>query len=436
MMIRVGMGIVSEFTGNCDNDTDNCQPQDCSGSKAKFCERSVIHLNRLKLSGFRNHAETDITLTSGLVVFTGANGHGKSGLLEAVHMLSVGKSLRASNDREVVNHTIARDGGHVQVLGVFNSGTESFRAQFDLRVSPSSTENFSRLNVGSKEWRINGVKVSPVEFVGRVNVVMFEAGDLELALGAAAARRRYLDILIGQFDTEYLQALLRLNRVRSSRNALLRGSLEVQDFEDEIAFWDERFCEESAKIIQTRREVMQMLQSRAAPVHEELSEGESLTLEYRPNLGSNAFAAAADKLDGAELRTHIHDALQASKRKEQGIGHMVIGTHLDDFRIDIQGAPARRYASRGQARTAALSLRLAEAALVSQFTERDPIIAFDDVLSEMDNRRRATILERASQYEQTLLTVTDDAIVGRERLTKAQTFRIMHGNVAQSDKTT
>ena len=355
-------------------------------------------------------------------------------------MLSVGKSLRAGNDREIVNHSIARDGGHVQALGVFNSGAESVRAQFDLRISPSSAENFNRLNLGSKEWRINGVKVPPVEFVGRANVVMFEAADLNLALGAAAIRRRYLDILIGQFDTEYVQALLRLNRVRANRNALLRGSIEMQDcfcgarlrckIEEEIAFWDGRFCDESAKVVQTRREVMQLLQTRAAPVHAELSEGESLALAYRPNLGSSALATKSDELESAELRTHIYDALMASKRKEQSAGHMVIGPHLDDFSIAIAGAPARRYASRGQARTAALSLRLAEAALVSEFARRDPIIAFDDVLSEMDGNRRGTILERTSQYEQTLLTATDDALVGRDRLASAQSFRVVHGNVS------
>ena len=393
-------------------------------------ERFAIHLTRLKLSGFRNHVETDINLAPGLVVFTGANGQGKSGLLEAVHMLSVGKSLRAGNDREIVNHLIARDGGHVQALGVFNSGAESVRAQFDLRISPSSAENFNRLNLGSKEWRINGVKVPPVEFVGRANVVIFEAADLDLALGAAAIRRRYLDILIGQFDTEYVQALLRLNRVRANRNALLRGSIEMQDFEEQIAFWDGRFCDESAKVVQTRREVMHLLQTRATPVHAELSEGESLALAYRPNLGSSALATKSDELEGAELRTHIYDALMASKRKEQSAGHMVIGPHLDDFSIAIAGAPARRYASRGQARTAALSLRLAEAALVSEFARRDPIIAFDDVLSEMDGHRRGTILERTSQYEQTLLTATDDALVGRDRLTSAQSFRVVHGNVS------
>ena len=395
------------------------------------CKRLDIQLTRLKLSGFRNHVDTDINLSPGLAVFTGANGHGKSGLLEAVHMLSVGKSLRASNDREIVNHSIARDGGHVQALGVFNNGPESIRAQFDLEISPSSNENFNRLNVQSKEWRINGVKLAPVEFVGRANVVIFEASDLELALGAATARRRYLDILIGQFDTEYVQALIRLNRVRQSRNALLRGSLEVQDFEEEIAFWDGRFCDESSKIIQTRREVMQLLQSRAAPVHSELSEGETLGLTYMPNLGSSARGARSYDLEGTELRTHIHDSLVASRRKEQASGHTVIGPHLDDFRIDIAGAPSRRYASRGQARTAALSLRLAEASLVSEFARRDPIIAFDDVLSEMDSKRRSVILERASQYEQTLLTVTDEALVGRERLRAAQNFRVVHGNVSR-----
>ena len=365
-----------------------------------------------------------------MVAFIGANGHGKSGLLEAIHMLSVGKSLRANNDREIVNHTIARDGGHVHALGVFNSGSESVRAQFDIQIAPSSADNFNRLNVQSKEWRINGVKVPPVEFVGRANVIIFEAADLQLALGPAAVRRRYLDILIGQFDTEYVQTLIRLNRVRQSRNALLRDTFEVQDFDEEIAFWDARFCEESAKVIQTRREVMQLLQSRAAPVHSELSEGESLDLTYLPNLGSAERATASHSLTGTDLRSHIYESLMASKRKEQSSKHMVIGPHLDDFRIDIAGAPSRRYASRGQARTAAIALRLAEASLVSEFTKRDPIIAFDDVLSEMDNRRRATILDRASRYEQTLLTVTDDALVGRQRLQTAQNFRVVRGNVS------
>lgn len=413
----------------CDYDTHYRHSKDCRNTTSNSFQRHNIHLTRIKLSGFRNHVDTDINLSPGLVVFTGANGHGKSGLLEAVHMLSVGKSLRASNDREIVNHGIARDGGHVQALGVFNSGPESVRAQFDLQIAPSTTENFNRLNVQSKEWRINGVKVPPVEFVGRANVVIFEAADLQLALGAATVRRRYLDILIGQFDTEYVQTLLRLNRVRSSRNALLRGTFEVQDFEEEIAFWDSRFCEESAKIIQTRREVMELLQSRAAPVHSELSEGETLHLTYLPNLGSAARSAESNSLSGTDLRNHIYTSLMASKRKEQSANHMVIGPHLDDFRIDIANAPSRRYASRGQARTAALSLRLAEASLVSEFTKRDPIIAFDDVLSEMDARRRSTILDRASQYEQTLLTVTDDALVGRQRLRNAQNFRVLHGNV-------
>ena len=260
-------------------------------------------------------------------------------------MLSVGKSLRASSDREIVNHAIARDGGHVHALGVFNNGPESVRAQFDLNIAAAQNDNFSRLNAQTKEWRINGVKVTPVDFVGRANVVIFEASDLELALGAAAVRRRYLDILIGQFDTEYLQALIRLNRVRNSRNALLRGSVDVQDFDDEIAFWDGRFCDESTKIIQTRREVMQILQTRAAPIHSQLSEGETLALTYLPNFGSSNLATEAQQLTGSDLRNHIYTALMASRRREQSSGHTVIGPHLDDFRIDIAGAPSRRYAS-------------------------------------------------------------------------------------------
>ena len=390
-----------------------------------------MHLTRLKISGFRNHLDTEISLEPGLVVVTGANGHGKSSLLEAVHMLSVGKSVRAGNDREIVNHALARDGGNVQVVGVFREGQDSVRTQFDLHVQSSNAENYGRTKVASKEWRVNGVKVQPVEFVGNANVVLFEAMDLELALGSASSRRRYLDIVIGQFDTEYVQALIRLNRVRASRNALLRGSYEVENLEDEITFWDKRFCDESAKIIQTRREVLQLLQRHAAPAHSELSNGEQLTLAYLPNLGSTSASSKAGELEGDELRDQIYDALIASRRKEQMSGHTVIGPHVDDFQIEIAGSPTRRYASRGQARTAALSLRLAEAALVSQYARRVPIVALDDVLSEMDSYRRRLILERAQKFEQAILTVTDEALIGDKVLQHAQKFRVVQGKVSR-----
>ena len=363
------------------------------------------------------------------MVFTGGNGRGKSTLLEAVHMLSVAKSIRGRTDREIVNHRIANTGGHVQVLGVFNESNTSIRAQFDMDIEAGSGESTQRVRSVVKSWRINGVKLKAVEFVGRANVVLFEAQDLEIVLGRASTRRRYLDILIGQFDTEYVRALMRLNRIRKSRNALLKGMYEGANLDEEMPFWDDRFRDESLKVIQTRRDVMSLLQTRAAPIHAQMSGSEKLELQYQPKLGTTLKAVDLNDLDSDGLKQLIYESLIASKGREQSAGNMVIGPHLDDFGIRINSTVARQYASRGQARTAALALRLAEASLVTEFTQRKPVIAFDDVLSEMDASRRSMIIEQVSQYEQTLLTATDLTLLEKRMVDTAQKFVINQGQV-------
>lgn len=373
--------------------------------------------------------DTDFPMEQGLAVFTGGNGHGKSTLLEAVHMLSVAKSIRGHTDREIVNHRIANTGGHVQVLGVFNESNTSVRAQFDMDIEASSGESTQRVRSVVKSWRINGVKLKAVEFVGRANVVLFEAQDLEIVLGGASTRRRYLDILIGQFDTEYVRALMRLNRIRKSRNALLKGMYQGANLDEEMPFWDDRFRDESLKVIQTRRDVMSLLQTRAAPIHAQLSNGEKLELQYQPRLGTTLKTVDLNDLDSDGLKQLIYESLIASKGREQSAGNMVIGPHLDDFGIRINSAIARQYASRGQARTAALALRLAEASLVAEFAQRKPVIAFDDVLSEMDASRRSMIIEQTSQYEQTLLTATDLTLLEKRMINTAQKFTINQGQV-------
>ncbi len=383
-----------------------------------------MHLTRIRLAGFRSYTDAEFDLEPGVVVFTGPNGAGKSSLLEAVHMLSVAKSTRARTDREIVNHSAAQEGGHAQVTGIFRQGSDSVRAQFDIDVTSVGTPPHQHMRVRSKEWRINGVRMKALEFVGRTNTVLFEARDLDLILGGAAPRRRYLNMLISQFDSQYLRALTRIEHIRKSRNALLRGLYEGADPDEEMPYWNERFRDEALKVIQTRREVMAMIHQRAAPIYAELSGGETLSLEYEPNLGTVLKEKDFHALDVKDLRQTIYDALMMSKPQESAVGRTVIGPHLDDFMIRIRQTAARQYASRGQARTAALSLRLAEAALVDQFAARSPIIAFDDVMSEMDAKRRSMIIARAEQYEQTLMTATDNSLIDDARITKAKIITI------------
>lgn len=386
-----------------------------------------MHLRRLRLTGFRNHLETDITFEPGNVAITGGNGHGKSSLLEAVHLLSVGKSSRTSHYGELANHEIVADGGLAQVLGVFVEGDTTSRIQFDMTFPQPFAGSHQRNAQSSREWRIDGANQKAIDVVGRANVVLFQVDDLDLVVGAAASRRRYLDILISQFDTEYKRSLLRIAHVRRSRVALLQGARAGANIDEDIVFWDERFRDESVKIILTRRDVLSQLSAHAEPAHRALSLGEPLTIRYNPALGPRARDLEPDGMDEESLSYALGAALTEVRQREVATGRMIIGPHLDDFEIQLNGQRARNYASRGQARTLALALRLAEAEMVRRHAGRTPVVLFDDVMSEMDPERRALILERTSDFDQTLMTATDEDALDVGKIPYAQRIKVADG---------
>ena len=388
-------------------------------------------LRRLRLVGFRNHRETEVVLGSGTVAITGGNGHGKSSLLEAAYMLSVGKSSRTNSYSELANHDIAANGGQSGILGVFSEGDETLRVQFEMEFAQPFAGSDQRNAVAKREWRIDATPHKVIDVVGRVNVVLFEVADLDLVLGNASKRRRYLDILISQYDTEYKRALLRIGHVRRSRVALLQGARAGANIDEDIRFWDERFRDESVKIVLTRRDVLGQLRQQAQPIHDAMSGGESLELRYTPALGPRSRPLNIDEIEAEEFAAVVEQALGAVRQREVAAGRMLIGPHLDDFEIRLNGQRARSYASRGQARTVALALRLSEADLVKRHAGRTPVVLFDDVMSEMDPRRRDLILERTSDFDQTLMTATDAASLGRQGNRFGQHIRLNNGAVVE-----
>ena len=386
-----------------------------------------MYLRRLHLLGFRNHIDTDLTLEPGTVAITGGNGHGKSTLLEAAHMLSVGKSSRTNNYAELANHAIPANGGRTHALGVFVEGNATSRIQFDMQFDQPFGGADQRNANSKREWLIDAVRQKPIDVVGRANVILFEVADLNLVLGSAAGRRRYLNILISQYDAEYKRALLRLDHVRRSRVALLHGARAGADITEDIVFWDERFRDESTKITLTRCEVLNQLAQLARPIHHALSGGETMEIRYTPALGPKSRETDMADIDAPRLSELIEQSLAEVRQREVAVGRMVIGPHLDDFEISLGNYRARNYASRGQARTVALALRLAEADMVTKHAKRNPIVLFDDVMSEMDANRRALILERTSNYDQTLMTATDEQSLGGTSSDYSQRVHISDG---------
>jgi DNA replication and repair protein RecF len=381
--------------------------------------------------------DTRLELGPGLTVFAGANGQGKSNLLEAAYLLAIAKSPRASVDREMVNWEIAEKGGHTQVLGVGREADVTTQAQLDIDVAPPG----GLLGNGNgapfrKSLRVNGIIRTAAEFVGKLNVVFFEAADLQLVLGGPADRRRFLDILISQTDPAYLKAIQRYSRVVMQRNQLLRRLREDQAGEDELQFWDDRLAVEGSVIVDRRRKTVGELTAHATEAHDALAGGaEQLGVQYRPRLTAESDGDPLSEygnMPADRLSALISESLQRVRGREIAQGFTLIGPHRDDVLLTLNGQPADAFASRGQARSIALSLKLAEAATEAASTGRKPVMALDDGLSELDPGRRRLVLERVSKYEQILLTATEFEIVDRVYLEKASRYMVRSGKVSQA----
>ncbi|MBI4218799.1 MAG: DNA replication/repair protein RecF [Chloroflexi bacterium] len=396
-----------------------------------------MHLAKLTLLNFRNFRNITIELQPGLTVIQGANGHGKSNLLEAAFLLSVAKSPRATADRDLVNWGTAAEGGHAQVLGYARQAESTVQVQIDFEVRSPSVPTGPATDGGSpalrKSLRVDGIPRTASEFVGTLNVVAFAAEDIGLVGGPPSERRKYLDILISQTDGAYLRALQRYNRVITQRNHLLRLVRERRARTDELDFWDERLAAEGAAIIDRRRRAIERLTAFAVPAHQELAGvGQRLGFEYLPKLGAENLpvSAAATR----ELAEMLARAAASLRGREIGQAQTVIGPHRDELLITLGDRLAGTFASRGQARTIALSMRLAEAGFVEEGTARKPVLALDDVLSELDEDRRSRVLGAASRFDQTILSTTDLGAVGGRFLAGATCLTVRSGEVSLDER--
>ena len=369
----------------------------------------LAYLSHLSLTNFRNLVELDLELPSGVVVFFGPNAQGKTTLLEAVYLLAIARSFRAENEREVVNFQAAAKGGQGLVGGTIEKSGERLQIYvgYQCAQAPAQGPEDSRpRNAGQrglsvrKQIRVSRVRRTASELVGMVNAVLFSAEDIRLVQGPPSDRRRFLDILISQADPLYLKGLQRYQKVVQQRNQLLRMLQDARAEADELAFWDDELVREGAWITWRRREVMRALALACAEHHAQLAgPEEEFQVSYRPSV------PLGDSLPATE--DQFRQSLAAASRRERATGSTAVGPHRDDFSLLINELDMGTFASRGQARTLALALRLAEASFLAKVRGEGPIVLLDDVLSEMDSTRRSRVLEKATQYEQTLITTTD-----------------------------
>ncbi len=344
-------------------------------------------VKKIALNGFRNYDFETAEFAPGTNVICGENAQGKTNLLEAVYMLSAGRSFRTRFDKELIG--FGCDGADILA-----DVTSHEREQ---------TVNLRMQNGRPKRILVNSVKKTASELSQVVNTVLFCPDDLNLIKEGAAVRRRLMDNAISQIRPRYAELLSDFNKLYENKTRILRDWREKPALLDTLDDFSDGMARVSAQLIRYRAAYALRLNEAAAPIHRDFSDkGEELEIAYR------TVSTVSDPLAPAkEIYYEICEHQEKHRQAELDSAQCLTGAHKDDLEISINGRPARAYASQGQTRTAALSLKLAEREILLKETGEYPVLLLDDVLSELDQKRQEFVLNRIGGG-QTLITCCED----------------------------
>ena len=356
----------------------------------------------LQVANYRNYGRVSLKLDRGLNLFIGDNAQGKSNLLEAIYLLSTLRSSRASNDADLVRRELLQSDFPVARLSC-EVERSAGNLQLEVAIVGRTTDPSHR---AGKRVRVNGVAKRASDAVGQLAAVLFTTSDIDIVAGPPLMRRRYLDMMISQVDRGYLRAMQRYAKVLQQRNSLLKRIQAREANSSELNFWDQELAHAGGIIALARADALGHIALQAEFQMERLSDGaERIEVIYRPSLGG--LDATDIPIDETEWTARMLHAYANLRPREIGAGATLIGPHRDDVEITINGMAADSFASRAQQRTAALSLRLAEASYLRRALGDDPVVLLDDVLSELDARRRRGVLEYIDSFQQTIVTTAD-----------------------------
>jgi DNA replication and repair protein RecF len=394
-------------------------------------------LKHLSLTNFRNFIRLETEIPGGAMILVGANAQGKTSLLEAIFYLTGASPFYATSDKQLINFlSLEQDQPFARVAAEVEAHGRIQRIEIRLSIERNGSNSYDRLR---KEVLINGLNRRVRDLAHSFNAVMFLPRDMEIIEGSPGNRRRFLDASLSQADPAYGEALAEYGKVLTQRNALLKQLQERRTAAEELDFWDEQLCEHGSILIRGRALALGELSQQAAHIHNELSQSrESLQLDYQPAFDP---AAPADgqiglPLEGIvdrtgisreQIRLGMQQALRIQRREEIGRGVTVIGPHRDDLRLLANGIDLRQYGSRGQNRTAMLSVKLAEVNWLRDRTGDWPILLLDEVLAELDVQRRDDLLNRIGDVRQVLLTASDLSMFSEAFRQSASIWRIEAG---------
>ncbi len=397
-----------------------------------------MYLTHLSLTDFRIFSRFDQDVPQNALILVGDNAQGKTSLLEAVYYLSALDSFQASNSAELINFSaLQNDLAVCRIVADYRKGEKNHHLEIRIIRDTMSNGNASI----RKEVLLDGSQIKINSVIGHFNAVLFLPQMLQIATGSPQRRRHYLNLTISQVDPRFNEALSEYNKALTQRNALLKQLNERSGDQDQLSYWDERITQAGSYIMHTRIQAIRDLGHLSASIHQELTRGEEiLRLNYLPSYEPMPSPPGQIELpldnpidrSGMELKEiqgGFRERLLAQRKEEISRGVTTLGPHRDDLRFISNGIDLGNFGSRGQLRTALLSIKLAEVAWLKENTGHWPVLLLDEVLAELDDYRRQDLLDRLSKTEQLLLTTTDLDLFSDEFQKTATRWEIQNGQL-------
>lgn len=361
-----------------------------------------MHVTHLQLVDFRNYAQADVALQAGPVLFIGRNGQGKTNLVEAIAYAGTASSHRVATDQALI-----RAGAEAAVIRA--------RVQHDDRAIVIELQ----LNRSSpNRAQVNGSAVRMRELPRYFTSVLFAPEDLALVRADPGVRRDFLDALVVQRTPRLASVVADYERVVRQRNSLLKSARASRLRPEQLTtldVWDDRLIDLGTQLITARAEVVELLRPHVAQAYSAVAGDDHRTrIALRLSIHGSADDAfpAEQVADTAQLAEIFRARVSERRRDELDRAVTLVGPHRDDLVLELNGLPARGYASHGESWSYALALKLASAEVLrADAVAGDPVLILDDVFAELDHGRRERLADAVGAYEQVLITAAVGADV-------------------------
>ncbi len=358
---------------------------------------------KVSYKNFRNISECEIEFTPGINILIGNNAQGKSNALEGIYLMASGKSFRTPREKDLVKF----DSDFFEV---------SLKMRDETRENELYFKSFGSESQRKRVCKKNGVQMKRTELMGVFRAVLFCPEHLSIVKEGPSERRNFLDVALCQLKPVYLKSLQKFNKILSERNALLKQLSENEGDPSLLDVYSDQLARVSANIMVTREEYITRLDAFVKKFFSDLSEITGAQDKEIPRLFYKNSIKVTEKISEAEAYSLYLEKLTSNNAAEIGAGMSLYGSHKDDIEIYLGEKEARQFASQGQQRSLALSLKLGEGEISMEYTGEYPVFLFDDVLSELDPMRQKFLISKIDRRQVIMTTCVMPEISGNVNL--------------------